>query len=261
MTEESGGRSATTEQMARAASRFVALADTLVADFDVVELLDRLVEDCVDLLDVTAAGILLRNADGVLDVVANSSEESRLMEVFQLESEDGPCIEALMTGEPVQIDEVRELRRRWPAFADAVQGLGFSAVYAIPLRLRSETIGALNLFNSDQANMSTHDRRLAQALADVATIGILQQRSLSRASILAEQLQLALTTRITVEQAKGVISEYGGVDVGEGFLAIRAYSRSHRIKLSEVAAAIVSRGLSPAAILAPHPQPPTRGRE
>lgn len=261
MNDEGRDRSTTTEQMARAAGRFVALADTLVADFDVVELLDRLVQDCVDLLEITAAGILLRTTDGVLDVVANSSEESRLIEVFQLESEDGPCIEALVTGEPVQIDDLGELRRRWPLFADAVQALGFSAVYAIPLRLRSETIGALNLFNSDRVSMSAHDRRLAQALADVATIGILQQRSLSRASILAEQLQLALSTRITVEQAKGVISEYGGVDVGEAFLAIRAYSRSHRIKLSETAAALVSRELSPAAILQSGPEHPAHSQD
>jgi GAF domain-containing protein len=240
----------TTEQTARVADRLVALADTLVDDFDVVELLDRLVADCVDLLEVSAAGILLRSREGVLEVVASSSEASRLMEVFQLEAEEGPCIETVTTGAPVLIEDVAELRRRWPAFADAVTGVGFSAVHALPLRLRAETIGALNLFSAGEVGLSGYDRRLAQALADVATIGILQQRSLTRASLLAEQLQLALNSRIAVEQAKGVISEYGGVEMGAAFEAIRAYARERRTKLSEVAAHLVDRTLDPAEVIA-----------
>jgi GAF domain-containing protein len=176
----------TSSQAVLVAQSFVALADTLVDDFDIVEFLDRLVADCVQLLDVDAAGILLLNQDRVLDVVASSDEASRLMEVLQLESHSGPCIDAVQTGEPVVITELATLKERWPTLGLAVEDIGYSAVYALPMRLRDETIGALNLFNAHRPALSEFDQRLAQALADIATIGILQQRSLARSSDLAE---------------------------------------------------------------------------
>jgi GAF domain-containing protein len=247
-TDGSAGRH-TTQQAVQVAQSFVALADTLVDDFDVVELLDRLVVDCVDLLQVSAAGILLQNGSRILEVVASSDEASRLMEVFQLESHSGPCVEAVRTGEAVIITNADELALRWPAFATAVADVGYSAVYALPMRLRRDTIGALNIFLASTEPLSEFDLRLAQALADVATIGILQQRTVARASILAEQLQLALNTRISVEQAKGVLSEYGGVDMGVAFEALRSYSRKHRIKLSAVAQRLVNRELDPAEVI------------
>jgi GAF domain-containing protein len=171
------------------------------------------------------------------------------MEVFQLESHSGPCVEAVRTGEPVSVTDLEHLRRRWPAFARATEGVGFSAVYALPMRLREEKIGALNLFNSTQPVLSEFDHRLAQALADVATIGILQHRMVSRSSVLVEQLQLALNTRITVEQAKGVIAEFGGVDMGLAFDAIRSYARRNRLKLSSVAESLISRDLEPRQVI------------
>lgn len=231
------------------AQRFVSLADTLVDDFDVVELLDRLVTYCVDLLDVSAAGILLANRDGTLEVVASSDEASRFMEVFQLQSQSGPCIEAVRTGRSVIYTDLAELRDRWPAFGRAVEDVGFDAVYALPLRLRDNKLGALNLFGARQHQLSEFDTRLAQAMADLATIAILQQRSLEKASLLAEQLQQALDTRISVEQAKGVIAEYGGVDMSAAFEAIRSYARHHRQKLSGVAATLVSRELDPGLVV------------
>jgi GAF domain-containing protein len=239
----------TTEQAVKVARSFVALADTLVDDFDVVELLDRLVADCVDLLEVSAAGILLLNRDRRLEVVASSDETSRLMEVFQLESHSGPCIDAVRTGRSVVVTDEAELTRRWPPFAAAVAGVGYTAVYALPLRLRSETIGALNLFLAVAEPLSEFDQELAQALADVATIGILQHRSVSRAAALADQLQLALNTRISVEQAKGVLAEFGGVDMGAAFEALRAFARAHQQKLSAVAQSLVSRELDPARVV------------
>jgi GAF domain-containing protein len=238
------------EQAARVAQSFVALADTLVDDFDVVELLDRLVADCVSLIGTDAAAILLANRDGHLEVVASSNEASYLMEVFQLESRSGPCVQAMTTGEPVSMTDLDEIRRAWPSFAHAIEGVGFSAVYALPMRLREETIGALNLFNSTQPALSEFDFRLAQALADVATIGILQQRTVSRASVLVEQLQLALNTRISVEQAKGIIAEYGGVDMGVAFESIRSFARKHRLKLSSVAESLIRRELQPGEVVA-----------
>lgn len=231
------------------AQSFIALADTLVDDFDVVELLDRLVTDCVSLLEVSAAGILLLNQDRILEVVASSDEASRLMEVFQLESHSGPCVDAVMTGEPVAMTELADLQQRWPAFGRAVEGVGYTAVYALPMRLREQVVGALNLFDAPGPGLSQFDQRLAQALADIATIGILQQRALVRSSNLAEQLQLALSTRITVEQAKGVLAEYGGVDMGAAFEAIRSFARAHRVKLSTVARMLITRELAPGEVL------------
>ena len=239
VASEGGARSALV------AEAFVGLADTLVDDFDVVELMDRLAAECVNLLEVSAAGILLRNPDGVLEVVASSNEASRLMEVFQLESHAGPCVDAVATGEVVMIADTEELAQRWPEFAVAVERVGFRAVHAIPLRSRSQTIGALNLFVDRSGSMSPFDRRLAQALADIATIGLLQQRSRAAAETLAEQLQQALTTRIVVEQAKGVIAEYGGVDMGSAFEALRAFARERQLKLSAVARQIIERDLPP----------------
>ena len=241
----------TSERAIQVAQSFVALADTLVDDFDVVELLDRLVADCVDLLDVRAAGILLLNGDRNLEVVASSDETSRLMEVFQLESHAGPCVEAVRSGQAVSVADSQELARRWPSFAAALAEVGYSAVYALPMRLRTETIGAVSLFLAGTPPLSDFDERLAQALADVATIGILQHRSVERASILAGQLQLALNTRIAVEQAKGVLAEYGGVDMGAAFEALRNYARSHRSKISGVARQLVNRELDPGVVIAP----------
>jgi GAF domain-containing protein len=238
------------------AESFVSLADTLVDDFDVVELLDRLVRSCVNLLDVRAAAILLVNHDQTLEVVASSDEASRLMEVIQLESQAGPCIDAVRTGEAVSVSDPAELRRLWPAFGHAVGEQGFTAVHALPLRVRQEKIGALNLFGAGDQPLSDSDLRLAQALADVATIAILQQRSLSRTSLLAEQLQQALNTRILVEQAKGVLAEFSGADMGAAFEALREYSRSNRLKLGVVARQVVRRELEPGHVIDARPAMP-----
>ena len=244
-----------TQQASRAvmvAESFVSLADTLVDDFDVVELLDRLVRSCVNLLDVRAAAILLTNHDRTtLDVVASSDEASGLMEVIQMESHSGPCIDAVRTGQAVSVSDPAELRRLWPAFGQAVEQVGFTMVHALPLRVRQETIGALNLFDAGDQDLPDADLRLAQALADVATIAILQQRNLTRASLLAEQLQQALNTRIVVEQAKGVLAEYAGADMAAAFEALRDYSRSHRTKLGVVARSLVTRDLDPGAVIGP----------
>lgn len=239
----------TTEQAVKVAQTFVVLADTLVDDFDVAELLDRLVADCVDLLEVSAAGILLVNRDRNLEVVASSDEASRLMEVLQLESHSGPCLDAVCTGRAVVVTDEAELRRRWPPFAAAVAGVGYTAVYALPLRLRSETIGALNIFPATGEPLSESDQELAQALADVATIGILQHRSVTRAAALADQLHLALDTRISIEQAKGMLAEFGGVDMGAAFEALRTFAWAHQQKLSAVARSLVSRELDPAQVV------------
>ena len=232
------------------ASTFVMLADTLVDDFDVVELLNSLVRSCVELLGVTAAGLLLNDQKGSLAVVASSSEEPRLLEICQLQSDEGPCLDCVRSGASVVSGNLAQDRERWPAFVTAAVEAGFHSVFAVPMRLRDQTIGGLNLFSSTTGRASEVDQRLAQALADVATIGILQQRSAHRSSLLAEQLQHALSSRITVEQAKGVLAERHAINMDLAFNALRRHARNHNLKLADVAKSVV-RGETDAATLAP----------
>jgi GAF domain-containing protein len=230
------------------AATFVMLADTLVDDYDVVELLDSLVRSCVEILGVTAAGLLLNDQKGNLSVVASSSEESRLLEVCQLQSDAGPCLDCVRAGASVISDDLAQDRARWPLFVAAALDAGFHSVFAVPLRLRDQTIGGLNLFGSAPGPVSLADQLLAQALADVATIGILQQRSAHRSSLLAEQLQYALNSRIMVEQAKGVLTERHQVSMDLAFNALRRHARNNNLKLAEVAQAVVRGDTDPATI-------------
>lgn len=221
---------------------FADLADTLVADYDVVEVLQMLVDTCRGLLDVTAVGLLLSDPDGGnLDLVASTSEESRIVEALQLSAEAGPCVEAFRTGQVVAVPDVRTESERWPEFAQAAAEQGFGGVFAIPMRLRTATIGALNLFRSEPGDLNRRDLRAAQALADVATIGILHERSFRANDVLREQLQGALSSRVVIEQAKGVIAHRSGVDMDAAFQKLRLYARANGQALLEVARAVVDR--------------------
>ena len=212
------------------AQRFVTLADTLVDDYDVVDLLDRLVHAIVGLLPVQQAGLLLLDDNEDPQLLASTSESTRVLELFQLQSsEGGPCIECLNTGAPVTVDDLSS-HQTWPRFSQVALSLGFEAVHALPLRLRGDTVGALNLFGS-RARLSGNDLQVGQSLADMATIGILQHRSSRRASIEAEQLQQALASRVVIEQAKGVLAEFAHVDMEVAFDSLRTYSRSRNLKV------------------------------
>jgi GAF domain-containing protein len=234
------------------ARTFVTLADTLVADYDIVELLDNLVEACVSLLGVTAAGLLLDDQKGHLTLVASSSEGTRLLEIFQLQNNEGPCLDCVHTGTAVVSADLEVDRERWPVFVPEALAAGFRSVTALPLRLRDEIIGGLNIFSDTATLLADDDRDLAQALADVATIGILQQRSAHRTTILAEQLQRALNSRIVIEQAKGVLAERDHVGMDVAFATLRKHARDHNLKLGDVALAVIRPSTDPGAV----PPPP-----
>ncbi len=228
----------------RLAGAFVDLADTLVDDFDVLDFLHSLATHCIALLDVDEAGLMLADGSGRLVVAASSTEQVRLLELFEVQNDEGPCLDCYASGEPVIVEDLAaDQPPTWPRFGAEATAAGFRSVVALPLRLRNETIGALNLFRADPGPLVERDRSLAQALADVATIGILQERGSSRRELLARQLQEALSSRIVIEQAKGVLAERAGVHVDAAFQLLRGYARSHGLQLSEVARRVVARDL------------------
>jgi transcriptional regulator with GAF, ATPase, and Fis domain len=230
-------------------STFVALADTLVSDFDLIDLLHALTSACVELLGPAAAGIMLSDPRGNLRVMASSTEQARLLELFELQNDEGPCLDSFRLEKPVGLTRLADARERWPRFVDAATDAGFGAVQAHPMRLRDQTIGALNLFYRAGQDHYRSDAHLAQALADVATIGILQQRTIHRGEQLADQLQTALDTRTVIEQAKGVLAERGGLTMDAAFEVLRGYCRSRRLHLADTARGIVNGSLDPNGLL------------
>src|SRR5690348_12068237 len=221
------------------AEAFVELADTLVDDFDLIDFLYRLTVRCVDLLDVSAAGLLLADQRGALQVFAASTERTRLLELLQLQTDQGPCPECFHTGQAVAVPDLAVAMDRWPAFVAEARQIGFASVYAAPMRLRSEVIGALTPFDTRPGRLPDETIKLGQALADVATIGLLQARAITRRDTLTEQLQTALNSRVLIEQAKGVLAERRQLDMADAFTLLRDGARSHNRRLSELAQAIV----------------------
>ncbi len=228
---------------------FVDLADTLVDDFDVIDFLHTLAGRCVQLLDVDAAGLMLIDQRGHLHAAAASAENARLLELFEMQTDAGPCVDCCRTGLPVVNADLRANAERWPRFAEAARESGFVAAHALPLRLRETVIGALNLFAADSSELADDDIRTGQALADVATMGILAQRSVAQAELLAAQLQNALTSRIIIEQAKGVLAGRLGVTVDAAFAMLRDHARHHHLRLSDLARDVAEGSSSAADLL------------
>jgi len=224
------------------AAAFVDLADTMIDDYDVVDLLHRLTAHCVNLLKVAAAGLLLTDARDNLRLLASSNEQARLLELFQLQAEErgGPCVECFETGRPVSAVDLSLWYGRWPGFALEAQRQGFNTVHALPMRLRDQTIGGLNLFRKDITPLPYEDLQLGQALADIATIAILQHRAVARRETFVEQVHGALNSRVIIEQAKGALSHRGGLSVDEAFAALRGYARAHHQLLSDLAREVIT---------------------
>nr|WP_232794013.1 MULTISPECIES: GAF and ANTAR domain-containing protein [Pseudofrankia] len=237
---------------------FVGLADSLVADYDVADLLHRLADHCVALLGVAAAGLMLSDQRGRLQVVAASSEASRLLGLFQLEHDEGPGLDCYRTGTTVTVPDIDLAALRWQIFAAEARSAGYRCVHVLPMRLRDDVVGTLSLFGALPGTLADTEARVAQALADVATIAILQERAIRHHELLAEQLQHALTSRIMIEQAKGVLAERGGLDMDQAFARLRRHARDTNTRLTDLARGIVEGTLDSRLVLSAQParQPP-----
>jgi GAF domain-containing protein len=232
----------------------VEVADTFVDDYDVVDFLHGLAERCVALLDVDEAGVMLIDANRTLRYVASSSEEMRLVELLELQHEEGPCLDAWRAGQVTVSAGADDARQRWPTFGSHARDAGLESLAGIPMRLRDNQIGALNLFSHRPGGLVDDDRHIAQAMADIATIGILHERAIHDGQVVSSQLQTALESRIAIEQAKGILAEHMTISVDDAFTMLRSYSRANNSKLTETARRIVSGALAPGTI-AKHPPP------
>jgi hypothetical protein len=228
-------------QLAR--QTFVELADTLVTDYDVIDFLDLLAHRIVELLAVTACGVLVADHHGTLNLLAASSEQTRLLELFQWQNAQGPCLDSCRSGDSVHCEDLSQAEGRWPLFAPAAVATGYRAVHALPMRLREEIVGAVNLFSAEPGPLDSEDIELGQALADVATIGILHERVVRRGEEITDQLHSALNSRILIEQAKGVLAQRLGISVDQAFTVLRGHARRTNNKLTEVAHAVVENEL------------------
>jgi transcriptional regulator with GAF, ATPase, and Fis domain len=224
----------------RLAEVFVEVADTLVDDFDVIEFLHMITSRTAELAAVPAVGLLLDDGRGRLQLMAASDERTRLLELFQLQNNEGPCLDAFRSGTAVVNADLRLADSRWPTFAPRAAASGFRSVHALPLRLRSNVLGALNLFGADAGVLEPADVRIVQALADVATIGLLQEKAIRQGEVLTQQLQLALNSRVVIEQAKGALARTHGIDVDAAFELLRGYARANNRKLVDLARIVVT---------------------
>jgi len=229
------------DESQRLARVFVELADTLIDNFDVVDFLQTLTDRCVELLAADASGLMLTDQRGGLQLMTATMERARILELFELQIKEGPCLDSFSSGQAITNVELMgpEAARRWPVFTPAAVEVGFGATHALPMRLRGHVIGALNLFTDRDVRLSDSDLAVGQAMADVATIGLLHQRNTHDQTILSEQLQTALHSRILVEQAKGKLSALAGISVSEAFTSMRDHSRRNNLTLTNVASAVI----------------------
>jgi GAF domain-containing protein len=235
----------------RLAEVFVEVADTLVDEFDLIEFMQMLTSHAAELIEARAVGLLLADHQGRLQLMAASDERSEMLELFQVQALEGPCQDCFRHGHPVVEADLRNASDRWPRFAPRAAEAGYQSVHAFPLRLRNEVIGALNLFGTETGDLDPASAKLVQALADVATIGLLQERAIRRGDVLTEQLQAALNSRIVVEQAKGALAQIHSCTTDEAFVLLRRYCRSNNLRLGVVAKAVTTDPASVADLVTP----------
>lgn len=228
-----------TRREARVLAAVVSLVDTLLDDFDVVELLTDLTERCTELLDVAAAGLLLADPRQHLHLMAATSRQSRELELFQLQADEGPCLDCFSTGHPVSVADLSADQQRWPRFVPAATEAGYSSVHAVPLRAAGTVVGALGLFGAQTGDLAEADLLVAQTLAHIACVAILQDHPTTPATVLP-QLRTALNSRIVVEQAKGYLREHFDISLEDAFSTLRQFARSRDDHLTEVARRIIS---------------------
>jgi len=243
---------------------FVFVANSLVDGLDPVDLLSGLTADCARLLDIESAGLLLADPQGRLHVVAASSERTRTLELFQLQRDQGPCLDCFHSGAPVAVADLQAEAARWPEFVAAATAAGFASVHALPMRLRDTVLGTLGLFGASVGALAEEDLNLGQALAYVASVALVVDKATTDKESINQQLQVALQSRIVLEQAKGLLAQLGNLDMDQAFAVLRRYARDHNERLSEVAQAVVARAM-PAQQLLDHglaaillPQTPRR---
>ncbi len=211
-----------TSREGRLNAAFVTVADTLTADYDVVDLLHTLVTECTEIVGASAGGLMLADTAGQLQLIASTNESVELVEIMQLAAGVGPCVDCFTLGTAVSVPDIAASRERWPAFSAAALTQGFHAVHATPMKLRGDVIGTMNLFQEVVGALSERDVAVVQALADVATIGVLQQRMATESHIMAAQLQRALDSRVLIEQAKGALAQALNMTMEQAFTALRS---------------------------------------
>jgi transcriptional regulator with GAF, ATPase, and Fis domain len=238
---------------------FISIANNLVGEFDLADLLGGLATDCTRLLDIDDAGLLLADRAGLLQVAASTSERLRLLEQLELDSREGPCVECFDRGAPVQAADLRDIASRWPTFAAAAQSAGYLAVHALPLRVLDHTLGCLGLFAKSTGTLGAEDLQLAQALAHTSSITLIVHEAMDTQERVTSQLQTALSSRVVLEQAKGVISESGELDMDGAFEVLRRYARNHNMKLTSLAQAVANRTLPAQLVLEQPPRPARAG--
>ncbi|MFD0268553.1 GAF and ANTAR domain-containing protein [Streptomyces sp. NPDC127106] len=233
---------------------FVSLTDTLADDVDPLTLLRRLVEHCVRLTGMDAAGVMLVNARGRLQSVVVTEERVEITEIFQTQVSEGPCIDAYTTGRPVHADDLAADADRWPVFTPLARAAGFSAAHSFPLQLRSQTIGALNLLARNPAPVPPEDARLLQALAGTATTSVLTwSREPLRPYDIVTRTQAALSAKAVLDTAAGMLAASAHITPAEGAQRLRTYAIIHHQRPADVAEDLVRRHLTPQAVLAPTP--------
>ncbi len=240
------------ERELRLAQTFVTLSGTLVGEFDVLDFLSLLAERATELLDVSAAGVILSDQRGGWHPTAASDEDAELVELFSVQTREGPCMDCIRSTAPVASSDLAAETERWPNFAEAAMHAGFRSAYAVPMRLRRETVGALTLLNTEPVAVDEDTTRLGQALADVATVGLLHNRAARQEELLSEQLQATLHHRVVIEQAKGVLAEHNGLTMPQAFDLLRSYARTNGLPLSDLARSIADNTVNPGDLRAHH---------